>query len=496
MPLQIKHKLFAAMILANLMVIGGIFILISSSFSSSFREYLDANRLEKLSPMAEELAQLYSERQSWQWLRGRRNESWRMLMEQYVFEGQQPPFRPSSQRGQHSPRESARHSDSRDKRPPRSGQKRPPRPPEGRPPPLPPELKVFLADSNGDLIVGRVHQGEEIAWLDIKLNQQVIGTLGFVKTQEITSELDRLFVNKLSDNLIITLVLVIVLSAVIALILARLLVAPILRLRTATSKITHGELDTQLKVHSNDEVGQLSRDFNLLANTLKNNLESRQRWIADISHELRTPVAILQGEIEALHDGIREFNQSSVESLYQEVKRLSLLINDLHELSLSDSGAMTYQFEQLDIVAIVDKAIELNREKIARCKITVEHCKPESPIFVSGDHHRLLQLFLNLLNNSLAYTAAQGVIGIRYQNVGTNVEIEWYDSEPGVDDQALELLFERLYRVDSSRSRNTGGSGLGLSIVKSIVDAHRGSIVATHSELGGVKMKLTLPLNS
>jgi len=466
MKFKIKHKLFLAIITANIFIVLGIYILSSLSFSSSFREYLDANREKELAPMVEAVAREYQKQQDWHWLRQRGRSTWRTLIDTYYV-----------------PRNS--NPDRAQFRPPLSNGERQPRP---RPP------IVFIADRDQQLLLGRKDKLNTINWIAITLDDQTVGYLGYHRTTHITSQLDRLFVDKLKTNLIWIVIFVILISALIALIQSRFFVKPIIRLSQATHKISKGEFTTRIAVSSDDEIGELCQDFNRLAKSLDRNLKARQQWIADISHELRTPVAILQGELEALQDGIRDHSPESVDSLYQEVKRLAFLINDLHELSMSDMGALSYRFENLDLVEVLEQVIESKKDTIVSAGFNIKQDYEQDKLMLKGDEHRLNQLFLNLLNNSLAYSDSSGTVEIKVKTQGPNVLISWSDTPPGVSEEQLAKLFDRLYRAESSRNRNSGGSGIGLSIAKNIVEAHNGTITARASSLGGVAFDITLPL--
>ena len=467
---KIKHKLFLAIITANIFIVLGIYILSSLSFSSSFREYLDANREKELAPMVEAVAREYQKQQDWHWLRQRGRSTWRTLIDTYYVPRNSNPDRAQFQ-------------------PPLSNGERQPRP---RPP------IVFIADRDQQLLLGRKDKLDTINWIAITLDDQIVGYLGYHRTTHITSQLDRLFVDKLKTNLIWIVIFVILISALIALIQSRFFVKPIIRLSQATHKISKGEFTTRIAVSSDDEIGELCQDFNRLAKSLDRNLKARQQWIADISHELRTPVAILQGELEALQDGIRDHSPESVNSLYQEVKRLAFLINDLHELSMSDMGALSYRFENLDLVEVLEQVIQSKIDTIVSAGFNIkqiyEQDYEQDKLMLKGDEHRLNQLFLNLLNNSLAYSDSGGTVEIEVKTQGPNVLISWSDTPPGVSEEQLAKLFDRLYRAESSRNRNSGGSGIGLSIAKNIVEAHNGTITARPSTLGGVTFDITLPL--
>jgi two-component system sensor histidine kinase BaeS len=230
---------------------------------------------------------------------------------------------------------------------------------------------------------------------------------------------------------------------------------------------------------------------------LKKNDQARRRWIADISHELRTPLAVLRGEIEAMQDGIQPLCPSGMRSLHMEVMMLSKVVEDLYELSMSDVGALNYRKERVDLVDVVSQALTGYTEEFRRKDITVESkLATQPPAYVFADEARLGQLFSNLLQNSLRYTDAGGRLHVSSERRNGKVMIDLQDTEPGVPREALPHLFERLYRVEESRSRESGGAGLGLAICKNIVDAHDGTIEVRPSSVGGLWIRVTLPLEA
>src|SRR5437588_4910202 len=242
----------------------------------------------------------------------------------------------------------------------------------------------------------------------------------------------------------------VLLAAIVAIVLARALLAPIKRLAGATHRLARGDYTTRVASTTRDEIGQLVADFNHLAVTLEKNESLRRQFMAEISHELRTPLAILAGEIEALEDGIRSPTPASLKSLRAEVATLTKLIDDLYDLSLADVGALTYRLERLDIVDLLDDAVQAFTERYAARNIALEFAHPAEPLHVDGDVARLMQLFNNLLENSLRYTDAGGRLRIAAALVDTNVHIDFQDSAPAVPEDALPRLFERLFRVESS----------------------------------------------
>jgi len=198
-----------------------------------------------------------------------------------------------------------------------------------------------------------------------------------------------------------------------------------------------------------------------------------------------------------VQDGVRPLNADTIDSFHQEVVHLSTLVNDLHELSLSDVGALVYKKEPIDLGELLETCIDKHGQLTSKSNLTVTlelpPTHPEQELGVFGDPDRLLQVFDNLLQNSCRYTNSGGEVHVRVFEDGNHVLVEWFDSAPGVSDEDLAHLFDRLYRVEMSRNRAKGGSGLGLAICKNIVNAHDGSIAASHSPLGGLKLTIAFP---
>jgi two-component system sensor histidine kinase BaeS len=233
-----------------------------------------------------------------------------------------------------------------------------------------------------------------------------------------------------------------------------------------------------------------------MALTLEKNERERRQWVADISHELRTPISVLQGEIEALMDGIRTVTPETIHSLHAETLRLKHLVEDLYQISLSDLGALTYRKDHLDLLEVLRDSVESYRAEFDRKNISLTISTPRGLNAIGfADRERLNQLFFNLLENSLRYTDTGGKLFVETQVSNNSLTIEFRDSEPGVPVQDRARLFERFYRVEGSRSRESGGAGLGLTICKNIVDAHEGTISAHESPLGGLLIRVVLPVS-
>ncbi len=219
----------------------------------------------------------------------------------------------------------------------------------------------------------------------------------------------------------------------------------------------------------------------------------RRHGMADISHELRTPLALLRGEIEAMQDGIRPLDTSQLAKLHNSTQQLSSLVDDLYDLALTDAGALNYRKERLDLTAILTHAISAAEHPIIGKGLTLQVDVPEE-LIIFGDGKRLRQVIDNLLKNSCRYTHSGGVILVTAWRDGPRACFKVEDSTPGVGSEMLEHLFDRFYRGEVSRSRATGGAGLGLAICRNIIDAHQGSVAAFASKLGGVQIVVNLPV--
>ncbi|MEM9057613.1 MAG: ATP-binding protein [Pseudomonadota bacterium] len=376
------------------------------------------------------------------------------------------------------------------------------RPPPGAPPPTPDSpaatlgtgARLALLDADGRRVIGPPGAVDSAQRVPIDVDGATVGFLTMLPQRTLTNPVDQAFADDQEKAIVVIAIASLLLAAAISAALARHLTKPLRSLRDGARSMTAGRFDTRIDSERSDELGDLARDFNRLAETLEKNRQSRRQWVADIAHELRTPLAVLRAELDALEDGVREFDDATRQSLQADVARLTTLVGDLRELSEHDEGGLDYRFETVDLSALVDDALRNVRNRLSDAGIALEWQAPEARIAVTGDATRLDQLVANLVENSVRYTDAPGTLTVNCRRIGDRAEVIFSDTAPGVPDAALPKLFDRLYRVDTSRSRATGGSGLGLSICQAIVVAHRGTIEATHAAAGGLQLRLTLPL--
>ncbi|WMJ70905.1 sensor histidine kinase efflux regulator BaeS [Stenotrophomonas sp. 24(2023)] len=327
----------------------------------------------------------------------------------------------------------------------------------------------------------------------VVVNGQTVGWLGMVPFQRVIAANDLNFYNtQLRAWWVIGIALLLV-TAVLAWIVSRALQRRLATLAAATHQLAAGEYGIRIARTSDDELDALAADFNQMAQALDDTERNRRAFIADISHELRTPLAVVRAELEAIEDGIRPLDRANLGALQGEIRQLGKLIDDLHDLSMTQSGGMAYRFAPLDLVALLHSELNSMRGRFQAAGLALEVEVPAPPLTVSGDERRLQQLLANLLENALRYTQAGGTVCIHAEHPPGLVRLVVEDSAPGVPADKCALLFERFYRVESSRNRASGGSGLGLAISRNIVHAHQGHIHAEPSPLGGLRVVIELP---
>ncbi len=276
--------------------------------------------------------------------------------------------------------------------------------------------------------------------------------------------------------------------------LARQWARPLVAVQDATARIAQGELAVRIPVDRSDEIGDVVRNVNAMAESLQRMEGSRRRWLADLSHELRTPLTVLRGELEAMEDGVRPLDQAAVVSLKEDVMRLGLLVEDLHLLAMADLQALSCQFAHEDAAQLVRQVLKRHERLMDEAGLALVWMDaPSEAVAVCWDAARITQLLSNLLHNSLRYTDAPGRVEVRLWATPGWVHIRLDDSAPGVAPADLGRLFDPLYRADSARSRHNGGSGLGLAICAAIAQSHGGRITAQASPLGGMQLQVSLP---
>ncbi len=355
-------------------------------------------------------------------------------------------------------------------------------------------LRMVLLDENRKFIAGYQQNVENPAVVrPIDVDGRTVGYLALRSQENTLTAADIRFQQR---QLLASWIIggsVALLAALLALWLSRTLLTPIQRITAATQELADGDYTIRISNHSNDTVGRLARDFNRLAEKLQKNEQLRRNFMADIAHELRTPLAVLRSEIEAIVDRVRTPTPEALASLQAEVGTLSTAVNDLYDLSLADIGALTYRMEPIDVGEALQHTLAAYRNRFASLglKVTTE-IAPN--VQLRADAARIQQLFNNLLENMARYTEAPGSLRIECTLRDGESEIGFHDSGPGVPEEQRSHLFERFFRTGTASRDTARGAGLGLAICQKIVEAHGGVISASSSPLGGLLIAIRIPV--
>jgi two-component system OmpR family sensor kinase len=402
------------------------------------------------------------------------------------------------------------------------------------------EDRVILADSAGQVvldseaeIVGQALPSSQLAQgVSVMVDGTRVGTLLVVAPQSGPSV-------TLTDNFLATLNRGILLAAVFAglvalllgAVLVRQIIAPLRRLQSAAGAIAGGDLSQRVQVNSHDEVGDVGHAFNQMVEALERNERLRRHMIADIAHELRTPLTVIQGQLEALLDGVFPLTHEQLAPIYDEALLLSRLVADLRELALAEAGQLTIEHQPVDMGDLAARLVAAVEPAAADKDIALAvHVAPHLPT-ISADADRLSQVLHNLLNNALRHTPTGGRIEVSisvasmedwkggrlkggeqetvaqpgnlsaypstkppsFQPSHPPVLVTVSDTGPGIPAEDLPYIFDRFYRADKSRSRTGGGSGLGLTIARYIVEAHGGRIWAESRVGEGTRVQFIIP---
>ncbi len=357
--------------------------------------------------------------------------------------------------------------------------------------------RMHLLDPDDGVVVGAresLPTGSRVHRTDVVVNGEVVGRIAIAPLHALAQESDRRFAAEHTRTMWWIAALAIALACLAGLALARYMLAPVRAIATGARELAQGHYDARLDDSRGDELGALARDFNVLAAGLESSRESRRRWLADIAHELRTPLAVLRAEIEALRDGIRPLDYAAMHALADEAERLGRLVDDLHELSLADAGALSYHFADIEPVKLVQSAADRYRGRLEQAGLQLELHLPAAVPAVLGDADRLGQLLANLLENSLRYTDPPGPVVLSVAQEGAWILIQVDDGPPGVPEAEIPAMFERFGRREAARDRASGGTGLGLAIARNIAEAHGGALSATPSTFRGLRLSLRLPV--
>lgn len=380
-------------------------------------------------------------------------------------------------------------------------------PPPGSLPPF------ILVDENGVVIVsnGKYKVGDQIAEAELALgeslteNGNVIGYLVPIRVPFEGNPREQEFIQRTNITFLYSALGAAAIAFVLGIVLSRTITRPIRELTQATHAVSEGDLSQQVTVHSNDELGELAKAFNKMSAELSRSVNARKQMTADIAHELRTPLSLILGHAEAVHDGVLPPIRENFEIIREEAARLEHLVNDLRTLSLADAGELTISLQTVEPERLIQEIAALYQFETQKKNISLV-LDVASPLpTLEVDLGRMTQVLTNILDNALRHTPEGGKIILSAKQAQEYVEISVQDSGPGLPSEDLDRIFERFYRTDSSRQRDgdfPGGSGLGLAIAKSIVQAHGGQLsaegdIVSAGEAGrGLRIVIALPKKS
>lgn len=351
---------------------------------------------------------------------------------------------------------------------------------------------IVVASSKTELL-GRAAPEAPIGQsLLIEVNRVEVGKLIVVNLQRGIWENE--FVSSLNKAVLWAAVFAAILALALGLLVSRHLTRPLVLLTAAAGRLAGRDLGCRAPVVTGDEIGELAKSFNTMAENLENNERLRKNLIADTAHELRTPLSVLRGNLESLQEGIIKPTPEIIISLHDEVVRISRLVNELQDISLADAGELRLNRQSVGVDDLLEKVTLLftseARQKNVDFRVVVQPGTPQ--VYVDPD--RIAQVILNILNNALFYTESGGTVKLSAILKDGSVIISVQDTGTGIAPGELANIFERFYRSEESRHRAGGGAGLGLAIAKGLVEAHGGRIWAESKVNGGSVFSFSVPV--
>lgn len=355
------------------------------------------------------------------------------------------------------------------------------------------ENNVVVGDSENTAQGTRITDKDINKGTSIKINEVKVGTV-LLQTNPpaVLVTLEKIFSRSVSAAILGGGVAASILATGLGIWYSRRITTPIIDLTRTTKKISRRELFHRVEVQGEDEIADLAKSFNDMVENLEYNETLRKNLVADVAHELRTPLAILRGNFESLQDGALAPTPEVIVSLHDEVLRMTRLVGDLQELSLAEAGKLPLHLQSVDIAALIEKVVEPVRNVAAMKNIVLNFSMSDNLPPVNIDQDRISQVLLNILNNALQHTPDSGNINITVTCEDNYLLFSIQDNGSGIPLNDLPYIFERFYRADKSRTRSAGGTGLGLAIAKGFVEAHGGRIWAENVPAGGSVFKFSI----
>ena len=441
-------KLVLAFVLTALVAVGAIGVLVDATVARHFQDYLSGSSRPWLQSLALALEEHYASQGSW--------EGVDTLLEGDVVRG----------RGRGAGQEAAR----------------------GLQPVLANADGVVLYDGTGREEGARLQPGALERAQPIRAEDRIVGYL-----LAATGAREEQFDANLTRSVIGAGLIAVVAAIVMGLLLTRQALKPLRALRDAARRIGAGDLSYRVPEASGDEIGDLARQFNEMAADLEADETLRRRMMADIAHELRTPLAIMRAQVEALLDGVFALSRENILPIHDAALLLSRLVDDLRDIALADAGRLSLERGEVHVETLIRRVVAGFQRAAEERGLCLRSELPEGLPSVDGDAQRLEQVLGNLLSNALRYTPSGGEIAVHGWPEPGHLAFSVKDNGPGISAEDLPLIFERFYRADNARTRQGGGSGLGLAIAKRLVEAHGGGITVQSEPGEGATFTVRLP---
>ena len=304
------------------------------------------------------------------------------------------------------------------------------------------------------------------------------------------------FISSVNRSLLIAIAVAGLVGLLLTLLLSQSILRQVDALTSASRAMEKGDLNQRVEVKSKDELGQLGKAFNSMAEGLNRIEQLRRNMVTDVAHELRTPLSNIRGYLEALRDGVVEPSPEAIASIHEEAMLLNRLVDDLQELALAEAGQLDLVRQPVDLREVVQKAVQSLNNQTGEKNVTIEVLLPDDLPLVEADAERMGQVLRNLINNAVINTPTSGEICIEARACDSQVELSIKDNGVGISQEHLPFVFERFYRADRSRARSTGGAGLGLAIVKQLVEAQGGQVEINSQIDVGTTVTFTSPIAS
>lgn len=360
---------------------------------------------------------------------------------------------------------------------------------------------ITLVDEDGVVILPGMgsHHGEKMPKqaladaLPIEVDGETVGWVLAAREAFPESPAEALFVQRINRTLMASALGAGAISLLLGVLLARTITHPIHELTAATRALAEGDLHQEVRVRTRDELGELASSFNQMSADLARSTDLRRQMTADIAHELRTPISVILGHVDALDEGVLPFSEETFNVIRDETHRLERLVEDLRTLSRADARELTLIRRPIRPSELLNRARATHRASARKKGVAIRVATEDGLPEIDVDPDRMGQVFGNLMRNALRYTPSGGEIYLSASSTEGGVEFQVTDSGPGIDAEVLPHLFDRFYHSDASRQRDTGGSGLGLAIAKSLVEAHGGKIWVESQAGGGTTFLFQIP---